>query len=200
VPGHGKQLGGARAATHEQANDRSVTVATQGAKKFLELLVEDGSRNPTLLLLTVGAARARSPRLERAASLVATIFTSPIDRYRIDCWTSTHTVLMLVEARHDSQPMVDRCRRVSTPQRGLACARVHATRSWPVRTVVTLSDFDLRFQHLIADVPTISLVPTQPDVDQEAKPIEQVERLGLDGQRAAVGRQQLKQVVLNGLD
>jgi hypothetical protein len=67
--------------------------------------------------------------------------------------------------------------------------------------VVTLRiDFDLCFQHPIADVQTISFVPTHPDIDQEAEPIEQVERVGLDGQRAAIGRQQLEQVVSNGLD
>jgi hypothetical protein len=73
-----------------------------------------------LLLLSVGTAWAGSPRLQRAASLAAMITTSPINRYRIDCWTSTQAMLMLVEARDDSQAMVDRCRRVATPQRGLA--------------------------------------------------------------------------------
>jgi hypothetical protein len=67
--------------------------------------------------------------------------------------------------------------------------------------VVTLRvDFDLCFQHPIAEVQTISLVPTHPDIDQEAEPTEQVERVGLDGQRTAIGGQQLAQVVSNGLD
>jgi hypothetical protein len=56
-----------------------------------------------LLLLSVRAAWARSPRLQRAASLAAMITTSPINRYRIDYWTSTQAMLMLVEARDDSQ-------------------------------------------------------------------------------------------------
>ncbi len=154
-----------------------------------------------LLLLTVGAARARSPRLQWAAALIPMITPSPMNGYRIDCWTSTHAVLMLVEARDDSQTMVDRCRRVSTPQRRLACAWVYATGGWPVGTMMALRvDFDFRFQHPIADVPTITLVPAHSDVDQEAKPIEQVERVRLDGQRAAIGGEQFEQVLSNGLD